>query len=113
MDGEQLREQVEAELKEAGLELTPAESVLLDRAINATETILLLEAAVTEHGALVPGPKGTLVVNPAVGEARLQKLLLARLLSQLNLTGKSTAASEHGRKAANIRWSGNAGGRGR
>ena len=109
--GELLLAQITADLAAIDQELTTSEAMLLDRACDTANTIQLLEESISQVGPMVTGPKGTPIVNPAVVECRLQKHLLANLLGRLNLDGSPSAASQHGRKAANIRWSGRATGR--
>lgn len=70
-----------------------------------------LGAAVVEHGVMVRGSTGQLVVNPAIAEQRQQQLALSRLLKQLGLDEAveggavpSARRSEAARAAAQARW---------
>lgn len=91
------------------IEFSDAETELLVEACRTLDHLNTLDESIKEHGAMIPGSQGQLVVNPAVTEVRQQKLVLHRLLSALNipeedapLSAKSVAATH----AARTRWGG-------
>lgn len=91
--------------------LEPAESALLVECCKTLDVIADLEAAVRQHGAMVTGSQGQAVLNPAVGEQRLQRQMLGRLLDQLGLptdegseAQPDSPARRKARKAAEVRW---------
>ncbi len=74
-----------------------------------------LAAVVQRDGPMALGSTGQVVAHPAVQEARLQRLVLARLAAVLCLPdpdsqperpGGYQTASERGRHAAQRRWHG-------
>lgn len=90
------------------------ERELLAEAARVLDTLDDLAAQVDRDGTTVAGSKGQPVLHPALGEARQQRLVLSRLLAQLDLPdddgGQTTpsSASLKGRHAANVRWRGGA-----
>lgn len=93
-------------------ELEGHELRLLAEACRTVDTLGELENRVAVEGATTTGSKGQTVVHPAVSEARQQRLVLSRLLAQLDLEdddGGQTVpspASLRARHAANVRWQG-------
>src|SRR5665647_1476828 len=90
-------------------ELTDTELELLAEACHTLDDIDLLEAAIAEKGAMVVGAAGQPVVNPALTEARGQRLALHRLVSALDLPDEDgvsvpTAVAIRNRTAARARW---------
>ena len=88
----------------ADYELEPAELVVLGQAARTLTLIDQLDVAVDRDGLLdVEGR-----VHRAVAEARAQRLVLGRLLSQLDLADDDAAlvspATARARKAAAARW---------
>ena len=72
-----------------------------------------LADAIRTEGAMVPGSAGQPVVNPALTEARGQRLALHRLLSALQLPADDgvplpTPVTVRNRQAAKARWPGRA-----
>src|SRR5947207_3200946 len=91
--------------------LEPQERELLTQACSVLDVIAELEATVKADGVMLTGSQGQPVLNPAIGEARLQRAELRRLLDQLGLPGEedseavpSSPASRQARKAAMARW---------
>jgi hypothetical protein len=62
------------------------------------------EADLEERGYLVPGSQGQQVVNPSLSEARQGRVVLGRLLSQLDLPDSTRDAVRSARDAAESRW---------
>jgi hypothetical protein len=90
-------------------ELSDPERELLGEVCRCLDTLDVLREAVEEHGAMVEGSTGQLVVNPAVIEARQSRALLARLLAQLDLPDETGAALDspattRAKRAARVRW---------
>lgn len=85
------------------------ELAILTMAAHQADDLAALEAAIEQHGAMVVGSKGQPVLNPAIGEARQARLTVSRLLGLLGIPDEDeepkTAASRHGQKAAQARWS--------
>lgn len=104
----------------ADFELTDAELHLLHEACRSLDRIDALEDLVKVGGQTTEGSTGQTVLHPAIGEARQQRLVLARLVAQLDLPDEDdassgsaavpaassvVAASDRGRRAAQARWS--------
>ena len=94
-------------------DLTDAELELLAEACRTLDNLDNLAAMVAEHGAAVAGSQGQVIVNPAIGEARAQRLALHRLLAALQLPDDDaepvpTSTTLRARTAARARWSGHA-----
>ena len=96
---------------EPGWVLDARELALLARACSTADAIAELEAVVAREGVTTLGSRRQAIVHPAVGEARMQRLALARLLSSLELVDPAGAlaagspAAARGAKAARARWS--------
>jgi hypothetical protein len=107
--GERLRQRIQAELDENGIELDGRELEFLDRAVAIADSIDALEAVVAKEGPTTKGNRGT-ITHPALTEIRHLSLALHRLLSSLDLVGKNgqpkaaDAATRRGRSAASARW---------
>ena len=86
----------------------PAETPVLAAACRQLDTVADLDAAVAAEGVLTTGSRQQTVVHPAVQEARLGRVAVARLLSSLSIPDEQdrprTAASLRGQKAAESRW---------
>lgn len=67
-------------------ELANHELALLEEACRVRDRIVELDAAVKDDGLMLPSSQGARV-HPAVGEARQQRLTLARLLATLQIPG--------------------------
>lgn len=98
--GELLRQRIEAEADEAGGELDGREQHLLDLAVVAADNIAALEEVVAAEGVTSTGARGQTVIHPALSEARQQKLVLARLLSGIDLVGNAAAPGSASARAA-------------
>ena len=89
-------------------EFGPAEVPVLEAACRQVDALAALEAVVETEGVLTTGSKDQTVVHPAVTEARLGRLTVARLLAELAIPDESgrpeTAASRRARKAVRSRW---------
>lgn len=59
---------------------------MLEEACRVRDRIVELDAAVKDDGLMLPSSQGSRV-HPAVGEARQQRLALARLLATLQIPG--------------------------
>lgn len=93
----------------ARYDFTDAELQLLTEACRTLDRLDALDALVAEQGATVKGSMGQTVLHPAIAEARQQRLVLGRLVKQLDLPDEDdTPASpetERARFAAQARWS--------
>jgi len=94
----------------AEFDLSGAELHLLQEACRTLDDLDRLAGMVEQYGPTVTGSQGQPVVNPALTEARGQRLALHRLVSALALPdddGQTTpsAVSTAARKAAQARWS--------
>jgi len=65
-------------------ELEEHERALLIEAVRTVDALDQLDAAVRSEGAIVEGPSGSRA-NPALVEARAQRITLARLIAALRL----------------------------
>ena len=99
--GTDFRAAVEAEFEDPDLMY----GTLLDQACSVLEVIERLEAQIAQDGDTVQGSRGQLVVHPAFAEVRQQRLVLSRLMRELDLTVSVTTAQA--KKAAKARWQGN------
>lgn len=92
-----------------GFELTGAERHLLHEACRSLDRIDALEALVVTEGQTVIGSTGQTVLHPGIAEARQQRLVLGRLVKQLDLPEEDarpvSSASEKAAHAARERWS--------
>lgn len=98
----------------AQFDLERAEVELLHEAARTLDRIDELRAQVDEDGAMTRGSTGQPVLHPAIGEERLQRGLLARLLGQMRIPAATDAAgdepsvisltSARARRAARARW---------
>ena len=94
-------------------QLTDTEVGLLAEAWRTLDDLDRLADAIRTEGAMVPGSAGQPVVNPALTEARGQRLALHRLLSALQLPADDgvplpTPVTVRNRQAAKARWPGKA-----
>ncbi|WP_427129326.1 hypothetical protein [Pseudarthrobacter sp. S9] len=97
-----------------GFELDSAELEVLKEAARTLDEIDALKASADEHGPMVKGSTGQLVVNPALLEVRQARAAFERMVKALALPsedeGQGSAAerriSEDARMAAQVRWSG-------
>lgn len=92
-------------------ELREDELRLLEDACREVDIVARLQAAVDAGPLVVPGSRGQDTVHPALGEIRQHRLLLSRLLRQLQLPDdpvaekwKTAQRSTSARKAALERW---------
>ena len=93
----------------ADFTLDIAELELLTEVARALDECEALHAVVEEQGRTVPGSKGQVRAHPALAELRATRLMLGRLLAQLELpneVGSSlpSAVQARGRRAARNRW---------
>jgi hypothetical protein len=95
----------------ADYDYSDAETELLVEACRVLDNVEALAAVVAAEGPTSTGSKGQTVTHPALQELRQQRLLLSRLLPQLEdvdaeVSGPAlaSAASVRGRKAAAARW---------
>jgi hypothetical protein len=94
-------------------EPSPSELELLVEACRTLDRCEALTTAVREEPLTTVGSRGQTVAHPLLAELRAERLLLARLLSQLGIPGEKTGddwdgltASERARRAALHRWHG-------
>lgn len=95
----------------ADFELSGAEQEILAEACRTLDDLDRLAGMIAEHGSMVTGSQGQPVLNPAVTEARGQRLALHRLVAALQLPDADddpipTAVQMRGKKAAQTRWRG-------
>lgn len=95
----------------ADFELSDAEQEILAEACRTLDDLDRLAGMVAEHGSMVTGSQGQPVLNPALTEARGQRLALHRLVAALQLPDADdapipTAVQMRGKKAAQTRWRG-------
>ena len=93
----------------AGFDLDDAERELLVEVCRSLDTLDSLADVVAAEGHTVAGSRGQRVTHPAVGELRLTRQLVGRLLAQLQLPDEdgvslSSPTSARARRAAAIRW---------
>jgi phage terminase small subunit len=88
-------------------ELDERELHLLESACAVRDTIAELDAAVTEDGALITGPRGSRQVHPGIQESRQLRGAEMRLLRALQLTDPEDVSptTRKARTAAQARWS--------
>ncbi|MBE4716763.1 P27 family phage terminase small subunit [Pseudarthrobacter sp. AB1] len=95
-----------------GFELDSAELEVLKEACRTLDEIDALKAAADEHGPMVKGSTGQLVVNPALLEVRQARAAFERMVKALALpseddehqTAAERSISEDASKAAQARW---------
>lgn len=74
----------EAKATENGLELDADDVVILDQAARVADLIADLDADIATNGVMLAGASGASKVNPAVTESRQQRVVLGRLLSDVD-----------------------------
>jgi hypothetical protein len=92
--------------------LRPDELRLLEDAAREVDLIERLEEALVDEALVSPGSKGQERVSPLFAEVRQHRLVLARLLRQLDLPDvdagrareRETVRSSRARRAARERW---------
>ena len=100
----------------ADYELSGPELELLVEVCRALDECEALAAVVERDGTTTAGSRGQVVVHPALGELRQTRLMLGRLLAQLDMPDEAGAAlpsslQARGRQAASKRWAAQKGGR--
>lgn len=90
-------------------ELSLPEMTLLVEACRLLDEIELLAESIETHGVMVAGSTGQLRPNPAIGEARQNRLALSRLVAQLALPDEagetlSTPRQASGKRAMQSRY---------
>jgi phage terminase small subunit len=100
--GKEFRAEVEQAFDPAAA--SPAARLVLDQLCTLLDEIEVLEGAIAEHGVMVRGARGQLVVNPAVAACRQHRVAVARLAGKLGLEDE-TPGTRSARRAANARWS--------
>lgn len=96
----------------AGLVLRADELATLEAACRTADAIAALEFVIAAEPTMIAGSMKQAVVHPAITEVRLQRELLARLLSRLDLPEEGEdgnvwdglSSSQRARKAARARW---------
>lgn len=92
----------------AGFALDRRDEAILALAARQADDLAALETVIDEEGTSSIGSAGQRVVHPAVLEARQSRQAIGRLLAQLPFpdeAGSPNAASQRGRRAAQVRWS--------
>lgn len=89
--------------------LDVAEVELLVEVCRALDECEALHAVIEEQGRTVEGSRGQVVAHPALSELRSTRLMLGRLLAQLELPDEDggslpTSLQARGRRAAAGRW---------
>lgn len=90
-------------------ELDAPEAELLIETCRMLDDCEALHGVVTAEGRTVPGSRGQIRAHPALAELRANRVVLGRLLAQLqlpNLDGESlpSPVQVRGRRAARQRW---------
>ena len=93
-------------------ELNDSETALLTEATRVVDDVERLQADLADAPATVPGSRGQMTVHPLRAELRNQRLLLAKLLAQLDMPSCDSegnpwdglTTSQRARKAARARW---------
>jgi len=93
----------------ATYELDAAETELLTEVCRALDEAEGLHAVVAAEGCTVAGSRGQVRAHPALAELRATRLVLGRLLGQLELPGEDgtslpSPVQVRGRRAARQRW---------
>jgi hypothetical protein len=82
---------------------------LLEMACRTADELALIDKALATAAPMVEGPRGRLVPNPLLEEARRHRATYMRALGQLGVEaadGDSRSRSTHGRRLAAERWRG-------
>jgi hypothetical protein len=100
----------------AAYELRADELAILDHACRTMDTIDRIDAELRNQPVTVPGSTGQIVAHPLLGEARMHRLALARLITTLHLPEDASGGAEivaagqrrthAARAAATARWQG-------
>ena len=96
----------------AEIDFNEAETELLVEVCRSLDSLDQLYETVSVHGPMVKGSAGQIVINPAVSEARQQRIVLHRLMAALEIPDEdgieegfvSSARTQSARHAANRRW---------
>lgn len=83
--------------------LDAASASLLLVALEALARLREAQAAVAEHGLLIPGARGGLRTNPALAIENQSRQAFLAALKQLNFDAAPEALSPHARAAENAR----------
>lgn len=94
-------------------EISETEFELLVETCRTLDRIDQLEAAIDRDGLMLKGSTGQTVVNPAVAEARAQRMTLHRFLGALAIPDEdgatlATVETLRAQQAAAVRWQGHA-----
>lgn len=89
---------------EAEFDLDETQRAALALAGEHLDNAERLDAAVREHGTMIPGSAGQLVVNPAIAEARHQRAAAWNILRALTAedAGAAVDAASMGQAAAGV-----------
>ena len=106
--GRRLWRDVLADVAE-GWQLDARDLALLEAACRAADRAVALDEAIENDGLMVAGSQGQRVLHPAVGEARLQRQLVAVLLGKVELAPPGKARLSDARRdqlqaARQARW---------
>jgi hypothetical protein len=78
---------------------------MLDQLCAVVEEIAALQAAIDEHGVIIPGARGQLIESPALRALSRSRTTFARLLAQA-FPETETKRTKLARAAAQARWRG-------
>jgi hypothetical protein len=84
-------------------ELAEHEMLLLREATRAVDVLDQLDAMVKKDGAIVTSARGAMIAHPAAVEARLQRVVLARLIMALRVPFGDESEPQGGDKRAQRR----------
>jgi hypothetical protein len=101
--GEELTARIVADMAEHGLEPDGKERELLTLAEGLADRLAELEDVVEREGLSVTLQSGQVVMNPAVGESRMTRAALARVLAGVSMT-EGRAKDPAKVRAAQARW---------
>lgn len=73
-----------AKAKERGMTLDPDDLIVLDQAARVADIVAVLDAIIEQDGAVITTTAGTVKTNPALAESRAQRLILARLMADID-----------------------------
>lgn len=90
-----------------GFALDQREMHLLEEACRSADHLADLEAVLAAEGVMATGSAGQVTAHPALIEARQQRVVLVRLLTQIDFgaeSGEESLATRRASHAAQSRW---------
>lgn len=97
--GDDLRKQIHDEYDIDGVTAT----ALVEQLVHLADEIEMLEDAIAEHGAIVPGARNQLVASPALAALARHRTTFARLLAAA-FPEPESKRTQNARNAAEARW---------